>query len=48
MEAMKGVVQRSLQDALTPAVNQMSVIGIVSLPELLSGQLIAGATPLQA
>ena len=47
MEAMKGIVQRSLQDALTPALNQMSVIGIVSLPELLSGQLVAGATPLQ-
>lgn len=47
MEAMKGIVQRALQAALTPALNQMSVIGIVSLPEFLSGQLVAGATPLQ-
>lgn len=47
MEAMKGTIQRSLQAALLPSLNQMSVIGIVSLPEFLSGQLINGATPLQ-
>ena len=46
-EAMKGIIQRSLQAALQPSLNHMSVIGLVSLPEFLSGQLIAGSTPLQ-
>lgn len=31
-EATKGVIQRSLHVALIPMINQMSVVGIVSIP----------------
>ena len=47
MEATKGVIQRSIVTALTPALNQMSVVGLVSLPEFLSGQLAAGVSTYQ-
>ena len=47
LEATKGVIQRSIVTALTPALNQMSVVGLVSLPEFLSGQLAAGASTYQ-
>lgn len=48
MEAMQGIIHRSLHAALMPSLNQLSVIGLVSLPEFLSGQLAFGAAPLQA
>lgn len=44
-EATRGVIQRSVTAAISPALNQMSVIGLVSLPELMSGQILAGASP---
>ncbi len=48
MEALQGIVKSSLQAALAPPLNQLSVIGLVSLPEFFSGQLVFGAGPLQA
>lgn len=32
MEATKSVIQRSLHVALIPMINQMSVVGVVSIP----------------
>jgi len=48
MEALQGSIQCSLQAALMPSLNQLSVIGLVSLPEFFGGQLAFGAAPLQA
>ena len=42
MEATHAVVQRALAAALSPLLQQMSVVGLVSLPSFMSGQLIAG------
>lgn len=47
IEATKGVVQRSLYTALIPMINQMSVVGIVSIPGMMTGQILAGTPPLQ-
>lgn len=47
-EAAKGVLQRALSAVLTPALNQMSVLGLVYIPDFMSGQLLAGFAPLQA
>eukprot|EP00210_Caulerpa_lentillifera_P005639 g5392.t1 len=47
-EATKGVVQRSLHVALIPMINQMSVVGIVSIPGMMTGELLAGVIPIQA
>lgn len=46
-EAMKGVLQRALTAALTPALNTMSVVGLVSIPEFMSGQLAGDQSPMQ-
>lgn len=48
LEATKGVIQRSLHVALVPMINQMSVVGIVSIPGMMTGQMLAGADPVQA
>lgn len=48
MEALQGTIQCSLRAALTPSLNQLSVVGLVSLPDFFSGQLAFGAAPLQA
>lgn len=45
---MKGIIQQSLVEALTPAINTMSVVGLVSIPEFMSGQLASEASPMQA
>lgn len=47
IEATKGVVQRSLHVALIPMINQMSVVGIVSIPGMMTGEILAGVTPVQ-
>lgn len=47
-EATKGVIQRSLNTALVPQVTQMSIVGIVSIPGMMTGQILAGADPVQA
>ncbi|CAD7695220.1 unnamed protein product [Ostreobium quekettii] len=47
-EATKGVVRQALNTALLPMVNQMSVVGIVSIPGMMTGQILAGSPPLQA
>ena len=46
-EAMKGALQRSLQAAILPSLNHMAVIGLVSIPHFVSGELVNGASPLQ-
>jgi len=48
LEATKAVVQRSLHVALIPMINQMSVVGIVSIPGMMTGQILAGVIPIQA
>ena len=40
MEAARSVLQRSLLVALTPVLNQLSVVGIVSIPGMMTGQIL--------
>lgn len=40
MEAARAVLQRSLLVALTPVLNQLSVVGIVSIPGMMTGQIL--------
>lgn len=46
--ALRPVVQGALATALTPIVNTMAVTGVVSLPGMMTGQILAGAPPLEA
>ena len=47
-EATRFAIQRALRTGLTPMVHTMSVVGLVSLPGMMTGQLLAGAPPASA
>ncbi|HTL89234.1 MAG TPA: iron export ABC transporter permease subunit FetB [Leptolyngbya sp.] len=38
----------AIRAAVLPGINVMSIVGLATIPELLSGQLLAGADPIQA
>ncbi|DBA66382.1 TPA: hypothetical protein ACH3X2_002364 [Trebouxia sp. C0005] len=48
MEATRETMQRCLVLALTPVLNQMSVMGVVSIPGMMTGQILGGTVPSQA
>lgn len=47
-EACAGVLGRATRLAMTPLLNQMSVVGLVSIPGMMTGQILAGNAPLVA
>jgi len=47
-EAFSSVLRQSMRTAMTPLLNTMAVAGIVTLPGMMTGQIIAGADPAQA
>jgi putative ABC transport system permease protein len=46
--ATKGIVRNAFDAALLPTINSMVGIGIVSLPGMMTGQILAGTSPLIA
>jgi putative ABC transport system permease protein len=48
LEATRALVQRAVRVAMTPLLNQMSVMGLVSIPGMMTGQILAGSDPAQA
>lgn len=47
-EAARRPIQQAVRTGMVPIINSMSVVGIVSLPGMMTGQLLAGVEPLQA
>ncbi len=47
-EAARRLVQEALTTAMTPIINSMMVVGLVSLPGMMTGQLLSGVEPIQA
>jgi len=47
-EAFRPVVSDALRAAFIPTINGMSAAGIVSLPGMMTGQILAGADPVEA
>ena len=47
-EAARGPIRQAVRTGLIPIINAMTVVGIVSLPGMMTGQLLAGISPLQA
>jgi putative ABC transport system permease protein len=47
-EAARQPVQQAIRTGMIPLINSMMVVGIVSLPGMMTGQLLAGVNPLQA
>ena len=45
VEATREVVVRSIRLALTPLLNSMNVVGIVSVPGMMTGQILGGSDP---
>ena len=46
--AMRNLVRASVRRALLPIINQMSAAGLVTLPGIMTGQIIAGMDPIEA
>jgi putative ABC transport system permease protein len=46
--AFAAVLRRAIRTAITPLLNTMSVAGIVTLPGMMTGQILAGADPAEA
>jgi putative ABC transport system permease protein len=47
-QAIGGLVRESVRRALLPIINQMSAAGIITLPGIMTGQILAGMDPLEA
>ncbi|KAK9833908.1 hypothetical protein WJX74_009557 [Apatococcus lobatus] len=47
-EATQSLIQRACKVALTPILNQMNIAGLVSIPGMMTGQILGGSDPLQA
>ena len=47
-EAVSGIRQQVFRSGLTPIINAMAAAGIVSLPGMMTGQILAGAEPVEA
>lgn len=48
LEAFDEILRRSLRTGMIPALNAMAAAGIVSLPGMMTGQILAGIDPLEA
>lgn len=44
-ESVLGIVKSSISAALIPTMNQMAIMGLVSIPGMMTGQLIGGTSP---
>ena len=47
-DAISQVRRSSIRSGLIPIINAMAAAGVVSLPGMMTGQILAGASPLQA
>lgn len=47
-EAVHMFIKSAVVAGLTPTINSMLVVGLVSLPGMMTGQILAGADPTQA
>jgi putative ABC transport system permease protein len=47
-EAARQPIRDAIKRGMIPIINSMMVVGIVSLPGMMTGQILAGADPLQA
>ena len=45
---MRSIARASIRAALLPTINGLSTVGLVALPGMMTGQILAGASPLDA
>ena len=46
--ALRGVAHQALRTGLMPIINAMSAAGLIALPGMMTGQILAGADPVEA
>lgn len=46
-EAARDAISQSVRVACMPILNQMNVVGVVSIPGMMTGQILAGSDPSQ-
>lgn len=46
-EATREAISRAVRVACMPILNQMSVVGVVSIPGMMTGQILSGSDPSQ-
>jgi len=42
------LMREALRSAMTPTINSLMVVGIVSIPGMMTGQILGGADPVEA
>lgn len=47
-EAIRPYVRESVRSGMTPTINSLMVVGLVSLPGMMTGQILGGADPQEA
>lgn len=47
-EASQDLIKNAINNGIMPTINSMMVVGVVSLPGMMTGQILAGADPHQA
>ncbi|MFZ5596428.1 MAG: ABC transporter permease [Bacillota bacterium] len=47
-EAVRDIVRGSIRAGMTPTINSLMVVGLVSLPGMMTGQILGGADPREA
>jgi hypothetical protein len=47
-EAAQEAIRQAVRAGMIPTLNQMTVVGIVSLPGMMTGQVLAGESPVDA
>ena len=47
-EAVHELVREAIRAATTPTINALMVVGVVSLPGMMTGQILGGADPVEA
>ncbi|MEJ2717620.1 MAG: iron export ABC transporter permease subunit FetB [Deltaproteobacteria bacterium] len=47
-EAVQDCVREALRSGMTPTINSLMVVGLVSIPGMMTGQILGGVNPLEA
>jgi putative ABC transport system permease protein len=47
-EAVQGSVRQAMRAGMTPVINSLMVVGLVSIPGMMTGQILGGANPAEA
>ncbi len=47
-EAARAPIQQAVRTGMIPIINSMMVVGLVSLPGMMTGQLLSGQAPMEA